>query len=103
MDIHIFFRWKKKKTELKEIKYISEDYMHTDLSLIHNQILSAAAGQGEKARLVFTVGEFFEPYASKPFPFHNHYYDKWGLGSGEVNGDAFLKWEGAQWKGQADC
>lgn len=32
--------------------------MHTDLGLIHNQILSAAAGQGEKARLVFTVGEF---------------------------------------------
>lgn len=65
-----------KKTEIKEVKYISEDYMHTDLSLIHKQILSAAAGQGEKARLVFTVGEFFELYVSKPFPFHNHYYDE---------------------------
>lgn len=63
-----------KKLSLK--KYISEDYMHTDLGLIHKQILSAAAGQGEKARLVFTVGEFFEPYVSKPFPFHNHYCDE---------------------------
>lgn len=51
MDIHIFSD-EKKKTELKEIKYISEDYMHTDLGLIRSQILSAAAGQGEKARLV---------------------------------------------------
>ena len=69
---HLF---QKKKTEFKEVTYISEDYMHTDLRLIHKQILSAAAGPGEKARLVFTVGEFFEPCVSKPFPFHNHYYD----------------------------
>ena len=72
-----------KKTELKEVKYISEDYMHTDLGLIHKQVLSTAAGHSEKSKLAFTVGDFFEPYMSDSFPFHNHFMmsEDWAQGT----------------------
>lgn len=47
--------------------------MHTDLGLIHKQVLSTAAGQGEKSKLAFRVGDFFEPRMSDSFPTHNHF------------------------------